>query len=60
MTTPERISPTEAYAKSRGGALLVCAYDNDEKCRQLRLNGSISLNDLKSKSPSKDQEIIFY
>ncbi len=62
MTNPERISPKETYEKSKGGALLVCAYDDDEKCRKLQLERAISFTEFKSKLPSlsKDQEIIFY
>lgn len=62
MADPERISPKEAYEKSKGGALLVCAYDDDEKCRKLHLEGSISFNEFRSKfpDPPKDQEIICY
>lgn len=62
MADPERISPKEAYNRSKSGALLVCAYDDEDRCRKLRLEGAVSLNDFKTKLPSlsKDQEIIFY
>jgi hypothetical protein len=45
-----------------GQALLVCAYDSDDKFAQYQLDGAISLAELKEKSDglSMDQEIIFY
>jgi len=63
MAEPERISPEEAYKKlETGTALLVCAYDDEDKFKRMRLKGAISLSALKSKLPSlpKDQEIVFY
>jgi hypothetical protein len=63
MANPERISPEEAYKRSKSGdALLVCAYDDDDKFRTMRLEGAISLSEFKLKLPglSKDREIIFY
>ena len=43
-------------------ALLVCAYDSDDKFAQYHLEGGISLAELREKSDglSMDQEIIFY
>ena len=63
MAEPERISPEEVYKKLKTGtALLVCAYDDDDKFRTMHLEGAISLGAFKSKLPSlsKDQEIVFY
>jgi hypothetical protein len=63
MAEPERINPQEAYNKlTTGVALLVCAYDDEEKFRMNDLERAISLDEFKSKFPSlpKDQEIIFY
>jgi hypothetical protein len=58
-----RISAEEARTKvlSRQ-AILVCAYEDEEKFRNARLEGSISLNEFRDKitSWSKEQEIIFY
>jgi len=59
----ERISPQEAHRHLTDyGALLVCAYDDAEKCRRLRLEGAISLNDFKALVPTllKERELIFY
>jgi hypothetical protein len=58
-----RVPPEEAYQKIKSGkALLVCAYDDEEKCKLIHLEGAIFLKELESKLPSlsKNQEIIFY
>ena len=62
MAAP-RISPAEASAKvKKGEALLVCAYDDDAKCAQIKVQGAISLRELTGRVPpvSEDQEIVFY
>ncbi len=59
----EQISAKEAYERvASGKALLVCAYRDEEACRKVQLEGSISLTRLESKRAGlpKDQEIIFY
>jgi rhodanese-related sulfurtransferase len=58
-----RIGVDDAYRQvSTGQALLVCAYEDEAKCRQMQLQGSIPLTQFASRVPSlpKDQEIIFY
>jgi hypothetical protein len=63
MADVERISAEQAYAKSKANkALLVCAYEDEAKCRMLNLDGSISLASFQSRAASlpKTQEIIFY
>ena len=63
MTEPERVTPREIVEKvNAGAALLVCAYDNEEKFKALHLEGAISISELKSRLHAlpKDQEIIFY
>jgi hypothetical protein len=58
-----RIAVEEARRKVvAGDALLVCAYGDDVKCRQLGLEGSITLSELESRLPAltKDTEIVFY
>ncbi len=63
MTAPERIGPEEVHKKLKtGAAILVCAYEDDEKFKTLHLEGAISFNEFKSRLPSlsKDQEIAFY
>jgi len=59
----ERISVEEARRKvTANQALLVCAYEDDAKCRVLNLDGSISLTSFQTKAASlpKSQEIIFF
>jgi hypothetical protein len=63
MADAIRITPEETYQKLRAGkALLVCAYDNEERFRNLQLEGAISFSELRAKLPalSKDQEIVLY
>lgn len=66
MTTEglKRIGVDEVRRKLQSGipTLLVCAYDNEEKFRQMQLEGAISLKELRSRLPllAKDQEIVFY
>jgi hypothetical protein len=63
MIEPERISPLAARTKLLSGkALLVCAYDDEEKFRRMRLEGAISFAAFKSRAASlpREQEIIFY
>jgi len=63
MMEIESISAPEVREKIRyQSALLVCAYEDEEKFKTFPLEGAISLNEFKSKTGelNKDQEIIFY
>ena len=63
MADIQRISAQEAHAKTKANqALLVCAYEDEVKCRMLNLEGSISFASFKSRAQSlpKSLEIIFY
>ena len=63
MEDIERISVEEAHRKVKANqALLVCAYEDEAKCRMINLEGSISLTSFQSKAASlpKSQEIIFF
>jgi hypothetical protein len=61
MAEPERITPQQAYEIVKSGkAVLVCAYDDEEKCKKLGLGGAMSLNAFQAKTPAKDREIMFY
>ncbi len=63
MANIERISAQQAHTKAKSNqALLVCAYEDEAKCRMLNLDGSISFTSFKSRVESlpKSQEIIFY
>jgi len=60
---PTGISATEARQDvTAGKALLVCAYRDEEACRRVQLEGSVSLVQFESRLPGlpKDQEIVFY
>jgi rhodanese-related sulfurtransferase len=63
MAKHEKISPEGARNKVKSSeALLVCAYEEDEKFKQMRLEGAMSYREFKKKIASipKDREIIFY
>ena len=63
MPEPERVTPKEVHQKLESSTiLLVYAYDDETKFKQMQLQGAISLNEFKSKLPSltKAQEIVFY
>jgi len=59
-----RISPVELWSRlqARPAALLVCAYDDEEKCAGMAIRGSLSLRALSERLGAlpKDQEIVFY
>jgi hypothetical protein len=63
MKKPKGIDPTQAREKVQAGqATLVCAYDHEEKCRKILLDGSITMKQLKASIDrrSKDEELVFY
>jgi len=63
MADIERISAQQTHTQVESNrALLVCAYEDEAKCRMLNLDGSISFTSFKSRVESlpKSQEIIFY
>ncbi|HEX2664121.1 MAG TPA: hypothetical protein VHM93_14905 [Candidatus Acidoferrum sp.] len=63
MADIDRISAQQAHAKIKANqALLVCAYEDEAKCKMFNLEGSISFTSFKSRAQSlaKSQEIIFY
>ncbi len=63
MGEPVRVTPQDAHNKvGSEDALLVCAYDDEEKCRKMQLKGSISLHQLELMAADlpKDHELIFY
>ena len=63
MEEPQRVSPEEVRKKVKEGkALLVCAYEDEEKFKKVRLEGALSLSEFKLRDPSitKNQEIVFY
>lgn len=56
--TSEEIRPRVLAGK----ALLVCAYDDEDAFRSMRLEGAISLKDLDARLSAlpREQEIVFY
>ncbi len=58
-----RVKPDEARRKAQTGeALFVCAYENEELCGRLRLEGALTLGELSTRLTgiTREQEIIFY
>jgi len=63
VTEAKRISAKDARSRiTSGQALLVCAYEDEEKFRKMHLQGAISLREFTSRLPvlSREQEIVFY
>ncbi len=60
---PGRVSAAEVRERlSSSDALLVCAYEDQDKCEKLRLAGALTFNELKAMvtSLSSARELIFY
>lgn len=58
-----RVSPSEARRLvEEEDALLVCAYDNEDKCDEIALPGSMPFPRLEDKqeSLSRDRHLVFY
>lgn len=63
MAEVRRIRPQEAREKVQTGrALFVCAYDSEEMCGGMRLEGGMTLGEFNARLDRipKEQEIIFY
>ncbi len=63
MAAPVRISAEETRMKIQSHqAILVCAYEDEEKFKKAHLEESISLTEFRDKTTSwpEEQEIIFY
>lgn len=63
MDQVKRIDATQAREKSRTGeAVLVCAYEDENRCRQLLLDGAMTLAEFEAtlSTRSRNDEIIFY
>jgi hypothetical protein len=59
----ERITAEDARRDlETGRAMLVCAYDDDAKCRSVLLEGAITLGQLRAREAGLpiDQELLFY
>lgn len=63
MTEADRITPEDARIEIQGGrAILVCAYEDEEKCKRINLEYGITFKQFMELKPGlpKDQEIVFY
>jgi hypothetical protein len=63
MPDVPRMSAEEAHRRTASGeAMLVCAYDSEEKCSRVPLEGSVTLAELQRRGDSlpKDRPLIFY
>lgn len=61
MANAERIDAERARQRVQSGeALLVCAYDDEEKCRDLEIEGAVTLAEVRSRELQADREIIFF
>ncbi len=58
----KRLAPKAVQAQVAEGALLVCAYDSDEKFAKMALEGAISRSSFEKQraSVAKDKLLIFY
>ncbi len=61
MPNAERIDAERARERvETGDALLVCAYDDEGKCRDLEVDDAITLEELRSREVANDREIVFF
>ena len=63
MSDAVRIQAREIMPRVKSGdAMLVCAYDNDEKFHNYHLEGAVSLSEFRALVPTlaKDKELVFY
>ena len=65
MDEARRTSAEEAQRRVESGqALLVCAYEDEARCQQLRIDHSLTMEELKRQlerdQASRDRELIFY
>lgn len=60
MTDVDRVSPEEI--REEEGILFVCAYEDEAKCEDIAIDGSIDLKELRARLPDvpKDERIVFY
>ncbi len=61
MANAERIDADRARQRVQSGeALLVCAYDDEEKCRDLEVEAAVTLAEVRSRGVEADREIVFF
>lgn len=60
------VARTDAHTARRevatGRAWLICAYEDRQRCRDIRLEGAIDMDELEARLPTarKDQPMVFY
>ena len=61
MAEVSRMSVEEARRRAvSGDALLVCAYESEDKCRRVRLEGALTVGELQARSVPKNRTLVFY
>lgn len=61
MANAERIDAERARERVRSSeALLVCAYDDEEKCRGFGLEEALTLAELRARDVPRDREIVLF
>jgi hypothetical protein len=64
MADASKVTPEEVRRRMSSGAstLLVCAYEDADKCRQAQLDGAIHMPALNARLATlpKDTELVFY
>lgn len=63
MDQVQSVSAQEAFTRAQNGiALLICAYDSDEKFGNVHLEGAIAMSAFKANlsTIASDKELIFY
>lgn len=61
MAEAQRIEAENARRKVvSGDALLVCAYEDEEKCRAFGIEEALSLDQLQARDVDRDREIVFF
>lgn len=63
MSQVDLIDARDAFKHAQNdSALLICAYESDEKFQKLELDGAIPLSEFQSiaATVAKDKELVFY
>lgn len=62
MPRPMRLEPQEAIQRAREDAVIVCAYNDTDKCDQYDVADAIALPKLEERQEDlpRDKELIFY
>jgi hypothetical protein len=64
MADVPRVEPSEVMKKQGSGRKMwmVCAYDDEAKCTQLRIDSALTMSQFTAQVPSlsREEEIVFY